>query len=80
MAALTGRPVDGATLEAALKAVQEDVQMAPNAPGEQQALLVSCDSGSWKRNLLSALGLPSRVSAGPHGAPCLAAPTVPGGP
>ncbi|EFN53303.1 hypothetical protein CHLNCDRAFT_136969 [Chlorella variabilis] len=33
MAALTGKPIDGAALEAALAAVQEDVKMAPNAPG-----------------------------------------------
>jgi xanthine dehydrogenase/oxidase len=33
MAALAGRPIDAATLEAALQAVQEDVQIAANAPG-----------------------------------------------
>ncbi len=36
VAALTGKPTDGATLEAALADVQLDVQMAPNAPGGLQ--------------------------------------------
>jgi hypothetical protein len=36
MAALAGKPIDGATLEAGLKAVQEDVKMDPNAPGVSQ--------------------------------------------
>lgn len=33
MAALAGQPIHAATLEAALQAVQEDVQIAANAPG-----------------------------------------------
>lgn len=41
MAALTGKPIDGAALEAALAAVQEDVKMAPNAPGAGSRRCVS---------------------------------------
>ena len=33
MAALAGRPLDGATLEAGLAALQGDVRIAPDAPG-----------------------------------------------
>ena len=39
MAALAKRPIDTATLEAALQAVQEDVQISANAPG---GLLAAC--------------------------------------
>lgn len=33
MAALQGRPLDAESLKAGLAAVEQDVQMAPNAPG-----------------------------------------------
>lgn len=47
MAVLAGQPIDVATLEAALQAVQQDVQIAANAPGGWAAARVCGTMSRW---------------------------------